>query len=124
MDQEPFGAYIRGQRERKGLSLRAAAKLLGIGHTRLSEFEKGVTYRSGAPTGPSRDLVETMARVYQVPKDALLETAGFKASRPGLTTHEAELLDLFRELPTPAQGHLIDVARSARSHFAIPASGK
>lgn len=117
MVQATFGIRARSQREQKGLSLRAAAKLLGIGHARLSEIEKGIAYRSGAPTGPSRDLVERMAKVYDAPRDTLLELAGFRASRPALSPTEAELVDLFRGLPGPSQALLLEMVRAARNHF-------
>ena len=124
MEQEPFGEYVKGIRKGKKLSIRAAAKLIGVGSMRLTEIERGESYR-GARTGPSHELVEAMARAYGIPRDTLLHAAGYRPSRPSeLTRDEAELLDLYRELPVSAQGHLIDVARSARSHFAIPTSGK
>ncbi|MBU6429136.1 MAG: helix-turn-helix transcriptional regulator [Cyanobacteria bacterium REEB65] len=99
------------------MSLRAAGELLGIGHSRLSEIERGSTYRSGAPTGPSRDLVERMAKVYGEPRGTLLERAGYHAARPDLSAPEAELLDLFRDLSDFGQALVVDIVRAAREYM-------
>lgn len=96
--EEAFGKKIKELRQQKGLSLRKAANFVDISHYRLDELEIGKSRSTGNPTRPSRDTVVKLAEVYGVPKDYLLELAGFARENPELSDDEALLVDLFRGL--------------------------
>ncbi len=96
--EEKFGAYLRKLRAERGLSLRKAALLLGIGHMRLDEIEKGKSRSTGHPTHPKRELVAVIADVYDVPRDALLEMAGYAREQPDLSGDEHLVVTTMRRL--------------------------
>ncbi|ARZ68569.1 helix-turn-helix domain protein [Streptomyces albireticuli] len=66
MRQQRLGVELRKLRERAGLSTSAAAALLGVNQSRISNIEAG-RYAVGA------DRVRTMARNYKCADDALIE---------------------------------------------------
>ena len=74
---EQFGARLVKLREACQLGLREAARHIGIDHTRLISFEKGIERTTGNPTLPSATTVAKMAQVYRVSKEALLFEAGY-----------------------------------------------
>ena len=96
--EEKFGAYLRQLRNERGLSLRKAALLMGIGHMRLDEIEKGKSRSTGNATHPKRELVVAIADAYDVPRDALLEMAGYAREHPELTGDEQLLFTTIRRL--------------------------
>ena len=93
-----FGTKIKELRQQKGLSLRKAANYVDISHYRLDELEIGKSRSTGNPTRPSRGTVVKLAEVYGVPKDYLLELAGYAREHPELSNDEALLVDLYRGL--------------------------
>ena len=96
--EEKFGAYLRQLRAERGLSLRKAALLLGIGHMRLDEIEKGKSRSTGHATRPRRELVFAIADAYEVPRDALLELAGYAREQPDLSGDEQLVVATMRRL--------------------------
>lgn len=60
--EKPFGEAVRYWRGEAGLSLRAAATELGISYTYLSKIEHGHM------EPPSADVLEAIAKVYDVPR--------------------------------------------------------
>lgn len=76
---ERFGRLITRLREAdpRGLTVRGAAKLMGISHTRLRSLEQGTHHETGLPTLPTVELVGRIASVYRYPKQELLIQAGF-----------------------------------------------
>lgn len=96
--EQQFGAKLRELRENKEWTLRRAAKAAGITHQRLAELEAGVARGTGKATRPSKDVVGRLARAYDVPKDFLLELAGYARERPLISDRDALLLDLFHLL--------------------------
>lgn len=72
-----FGAWLVQLREERNLTLRAAAKLIGIDHTRLISLEQGIERTTGRPTLPSAELAVRIALAYRYPKEKLLAEAGY-----------------------------------------------
>lgn len=62
---------------RGGLSLRAAAKKIGISHTYLDIIEKGVDARSGSPVNPTPDTLKAISNAYNYPYIDLMYMAGY-----------------------------------------------
>lgn len=95
-----FGRFIRDQRTAMGLSLREAARRVGLSHFRLGEIEAGLNHRTGKPTRPSWDQVERIAEAYELPVHPLLAQAGYNVGvASSLTPEEREILLLFGKLP-------------------------
>ena len=74
---ERFGTFIFRLRESKGMSVREAAKQIGISHGRLLNFEHGKDPHTGKPTLPSAEMVGKISGAYEYPKDRLLLLAGY-----------------------------------------------
>lgn len=72
-----LGERLVGLRTERGLSLRGAAKLIGIEHGRLSSFEAGIERTTGRPTMPTARQTIEIARAYRYPKERLLAEAGY-----------------------------------------------
>lgn len=72
-----FGIFIFRLRESKGMSVREAAKQIGISHGRLLNFEHGKDPHTGKPTLPGAELVSAIAGAYGYPKGQLLLLAGY-----------------------------------------------
>lgn len=100
-----FGSYIRQARERKALSLRAAARRCGIPHSRLFELETGISSKTGKPVVPTQENIEKLAAGYGVPVDHLFALAffpGYLKAEEGLSSQELGVVALYREL-TPGE---------------------
>lgn len=72
-----FGAWLREARERRGLTLRAAAAELGISFTKLQKLEV-----SGRNKAPSLGLLQRFATLYGRPLGEVLEAAGVEVVLP------------------------------------------
>lgn len=72
--KEPFGPFIRRQRQAKGIGLREMAKMIGVSPTYLSKVERD----EFAP--PAEDRVKSIAEVLDLDPDELLARAGKVAS--------------------------------------------
>lgn len=100
--QDPsLGTHLFALRQAKGWSLRQAAKLIGIAHSRLDEIEKGIDSHSGQALAPSYIHVVKIARAYGLAPDQLLKRAGHQ---PGieLGSDEWRLVEAYRSM-TEAQ---------------------
>lgn len=67
---EKFGAYIRRERETRGIGLREMAKMIGVSPTYLSKVERD----DFSP--PAEDKVRAIANILAVDVDDLLARAG------------------------------------------------
>jgi transcriptional regulator with XRE-family HTH domain len=74
---EAFGRLLYRLREGRGLSQRAAARLIGVSQARLASLEQGRHANTGLPTLPSPVLVTKVAQVFQYPREELLLLAGY-----------------------------------------------
>ncbi|MBK1812018.1 helix-turn-helix transcriptional regulator [Clostridium sp. YIM B02505] len=60
---------LRLRRSELNLSLRDAAKLIGISHSYLSTLEKGVDPRNGSPVKPTPETFKLISTAYDVSYD-------------------------------------------------------
>ena len=102
-----FGALIRAKRQAKGWSLRGAAARISLSPSRLAEIERGISYHTERATRPTADLVERIARVYDISVDLALTEAGYSPYSPSELSADSErLVAMFESLP----GDLREVA--------------
>jgi transcriptional regulator with XRE-family HTH domain len=117
-----LGPTLKQARLLKSLSLREAARLLGLGHARLGDFERGTTHgRKNYPAKPKRDLLLKMAQLYEYPTDVLLGMAGYPAGetpsvhRPTLVEAEArEIAEIYYGLNRDQQEIFLRMARAIK----------
>lgn len=69
--------FLENKRKELNLSLRKAAEIIGVSHSYLSNLEKGVDPRSGAPINPTPETLKLIAKAYNIDYDLLLEYAGY-----------------------------------------------
>lgn len=65
-----FGRYLRAQRERSRLTLRAAAGRLGVSFSKLQKMETG-----GRPRAVPVEFLHSLGRNYGVPADEMVRRA-------------------------------------------------
>ena len=110
---ERFGRKLRELRLQNGLSLQKAAGAAGISRYRLDELEKGRSRATGHTTRPSRETVKSLAQVYGVPADMLLDLAGYAREHPLLSPEDSLLIDLFHSLDTKQQRMILRMLKAA-----------
>lgn len=100
-----FAEVLIQLRTSQALSLRAAAKLIGIDPGRLFSLEQGIERTTGRPTLPSASQTVQIARAYRYPKERLLAEAGYI---PWLldSGQVDRLLAMFSGEPTPPRRYL------------------
>lgn len=86
------------------LSLREAAKKIGISHSYLSTLEKGIDPRTNAPIKPTPETLNLISNAYNLNYEQLMELAGYltadgqqpepKKLSPKIETIAAHLDDL------------------------------
>ena len=81
-----FPEYLRELRNRAGLSLRKAAKAIGVSYVYLSRLETG-----GSARPPDMDKLFRMAEVYGVDRRRMLNAAGLKLEVPDEVQTELQL---------------------------------
>lgn len=96
--EQRFGEVIRELRQRKEWTLRRAAEAVEITHQRLAELERGVARGTSNPTRPTKEVVGRLAIAYGVPRDYLLELAGYARERPLVSDDDGLVLDLYHSL--------------------------
>ncbi|AWZ48339.1 hypothetical protein C3495_05680 [Clostridiaceae bacterium 14S0207] len=68
------------KRKDLGLSLRNAAKLIGISHSYLSTLEKGKDPRNNAPISPTPETLQLISKAYNISYSELMKIAGYLPS--------------------------------------------
>lgn len=111
----PFGLYIGRLRDERNLSLRQAAKRVGVSFSRLAEWERGVDSHTAKPVTPPRQVVIDIARAYGVPADELLALAGYRTSIDPVSSEEVRLLVAFRRLPASLRDEVLTELESRAS---------
>jgi transcriptional regulator with XRE-family HTH domain len=106
MGVSKFGSYLKEQRKARGLTLSKAAELIGISTSRLAEIERGTSYHTDHATRPSRELVEKIAKAFDLPRDMLLIEAGHPVDAVSELSPEARRLLLLFETLSPERKRL------------------
>lgn len=69
---EEIGKRLKEARDARNLSLREAAKLIGVSHSYLDTLEKGRDPRTGNPVNPSVETLVQISKGYSIPIEKLL----------------------------------------------------
>jgi transcriptional regulator with XRE-family HTH domain len=72
-----LNGMLKLRRSELNLSLRDAAKLIGISHSYLSTLEKGVDPRNNLPVKPTPETLKLISKAYDVSYDFLMTLAGY-----------------------------------------------
>lgn len=92
------------KRKKLGLSLRDAAKKIGISHSYLSTLEKGMDPRTNAPIRPTPETLHLISNAYNLNYEQLMALAGYLNT----DTHQPEPQNLSPQVETIA-AHLEDL---------------
>lgn len=63
-------------KKRGEMSIREAARLIGISHSYLIRLEKGIDPRSGAPISPTPETLRLISKAYNIEYETLMIAAG------------------------------------------------
>lgn len=74
---ENLNVMLQLRRNELNLSLRDAAKLIGISHSYLSTLEKGVDPRNGSPVKPTPETLKLISNAYDVSYNFIMNLAGY-----------------------------------------------
>ena len=107
--KEKFGAFIRREREGKGIGLREMAKMIGVSPTYLSMVERD------AMMPPAEDKVKAIANIINCDADDLLARAGRLATDISdiIKRRPVELAALLRNTKGLSVAEIVQLARQA-----------
>lgn len=108
--REKFGAFIRREREARGIGLREMSKKIGVSPTYLSKVERD----EFAP--PTEERVRAIARIFERDPDELLALAGRVSSDLAdiIKRHPVEVSALLRTAKGLTAEDLAQLAREAQ----------
>jgi transcriptional regulator with XRE-family HTH domain len=108
--KEKFGAFIRREREGKGIGLREMARMIEVSPTYLSFVERD------AMRPPAEDKVEVIAKILNLDADDLLARAGRLSSEIAdiIKRRPVELAALLRYTEGLTAAEIVELARQAR----------
>lgn len=120
-----LGKKLRELRLEQRLTQREAARRLGISHTRLTDYESGVTHGRNTPAIPNREMLAKMAQLYGFPLDTFLALAGLPAVEPTKVTPPSEAeadaqeaAEICRRLPDDRRKVFMNVVRAFKTDMA------
>jgi transcriptional regulator with XRE-family HTH domain len=105
-----FGAFIRRERERKGIGLREMARMIGVSGTYLSMVERD------AMLPPAEDKVKAIAKIINCDADDLLARAGRLSTDIAeiIKRRPVELAALLRNTKGLSVAEIAQLARQAQ----------
>lgn len=107
-----FSYLIKNKRLAMKLSIRAAAKHIGISYTYLDNLEKGIDRRSGTTNKPTPETLQMIASAYQLDYNYLLNLWGYIESVDlTLSAHLQELLDECKHFSDDDISNIIQYAK-------------
>jgi len=122
-----LGKKLRELREGQRLTQREAARSLGISHTRLSDFEAGITHGRNKPAVPGREMLSKMACLYGFPLETLLAFAGLPLAEPirpafpsDVEADAQEVAEICRHLPNDRRQVFMNVVRAFKADMIPP----
>lgn len=74
---EELQVLLKSIRTELKLSLREAAKLIGISHSYLSALEKGVDPRTNSPIKPTPETLKLISSAYNISYNNLMKLSGY-----------------------------------------------
>lgn len=69
--------FLINKRNELSLSLRDAAKIIGISHSYLSTLEKGFESGKNTPVKPTPETLQLISNAYDVPYETLMRFSGY-----------------------------------------------
>ena len=107
--REKFGAFIRREREGKGIGLREMARMIGVSPTYLSMVERDVMQP------PAEDKVKAIAKIINCDADDLLARAGRLSTDIAdiIKRRPVELAALLRNTEGLSVGEIVQLALQA-----------
>lgn len=89
--------FLKNKRLSLKFSLRTAAEKIGISHSYLSNLEKGIDPRSGAPIAATPETLKQIANAYNVSYDMLMSMAGYLSKKEKIDI-EKEALQMINNI--------------------------
>lgn len=74
---DTIGDILRKIREKRGLSLREAARRSGLSHSYINAIEKGKHPKTKVPIRPSPETLDSLSKAYNVSYQELMIAAGY-----------------------------------------------
>ncbi|MGM9539151.1 helix-turn-helix domain-containing protein [Anaerovibrio sp.] len=107
-----FSELIKEKRLHLKLSLRAAAKIIGISYTYLAILEKGIDKRTGIINKPTPETLQMIASAYHLDYNYLLSLWGYIESvKLELPAHLQELIEECKHFSEDDVNTLIQYAK-------------
>lgn len=100
-----IGRNIKQLREQCGMSQNDLANRIGKTRSAISLYENGTTM-------PRMGVVEDMARVFGVPKSAIIESRYEYSVINFASNDEKELIDLYRAVPDAMKQAVVNMLKS------------
>jgi transcriptional regulator with XRE-family HTH domain len=82
---------LKNKRKELNLSLRDAAKLIGISHSYLSTLEKGKDPRTNAPINPTPETLKLISKAYTISYKYLMQICNYLDDTKSITLDNSEL---------------------------------
>ena len=110
-EKEEFGAFIRREREGKGIGLREMARMIGVSPTYLSMVERDVMLP------PAEDKVKAIAKIIECDADDLLARAGRVSTDVSdiIKRHPIEFAALLRTTKGLSADDIVRLAQQAQA---------
>jgi transcriptional regulator with XRE-family HTH domain len=108
--REKFGAFVRREREKKGISLREMARMIDVSPTYLSFVERD------AMRPPAEDKVKAIAKIINCDADDLLARAGRLSADIAdiIKRRPVEIAALLRNTEELTAEEIVQLARQAQ----------
>jgi len=97
-NKSPFGKFLRGLREKKGVTLKDVEVGTGITNAYISQLETGARKRLPAP-----DKLKKLATYFNVTLKELLEKAGYAEPDQETKTTEQKINEAFAEVTSDSR---------------------
>ncbi|WP_199614709.1 helix-turn-helix domain-containing protein [Paenibacillus alkalitolerans] len=97
-----IGAFLKGLRKERRLTLREAANRSGLSHSYINSIEQGKHPKTKAPISPSPDSLKALAKAYDYPYEDLLKEAGVineEIREQLISEKKKEAIEIIRQLP-------------------------
>lgn len=111
-----IGAFIKGQRERARMSVRALAELAGVSNPYLSQIERGLRR-------PSAEILQQLARALHISAESLYVRAGLLADQPVPSTGTRDAIAHDQRLTAEQRQALLNVYDSFVAANEHPVAG-
>jgi transcriptional regulator with XRE-family HTH domain len=94
---------VKAEMEKRGLSIREFAKLVGVSHPTISDILNGEE--------PSFDVCRKLAPVLNLPLERVLRAAGLLPPAPSDTEYQEEFFHLLSQLSPPEREEILELLR-------------